>query len=176
MPTPADLMRRARAFPARVLAWIVALIALTGAGFWFLTPETSAPKDGRGWALLAYTQMESGEHAAAAASFEQAISASRKVAADPGLWCDYAEALGLAQGGTMAGRPTEALQRALALRGDHPKALEMAGSAAYERGDYARAASYWRALLPQLADGSALQAALRGAIERAERQAAVALR
>ncbi len=76
----------------------------------------------------------------------------------------------------LAGKPTELIQRALSLRGDHPKALEMAGSAAYERRDFAAAADHWRRLLPQLGEGSGARGQLAAAIERAERLSATSLR
>ena len=99
------------------------------------------------------------------------MAVSPKVAADPGVLCDWADALGMAQGGRLTGRPAELVARALALRPAHPKALEMAGSAAYERREFALAADYWRRLLPQLADGSAPRRALEDAVARAERLA-----
>ena len=107
-------------------------------------------------------------------TFEKALAHSRKIALDPWVWCEYADVLGMAQG-TLAGKPTEAITKALELQHDHPKALEMAGSAAYERRDFAAAAHYWQRLLPQLAEGSPPQQAVSAAIARAERQAAVAL-
>jgi len=134
------------------------------------------PRDGRAWVLLAYVDMEAGRYEAAAASFEKALAASPKVAADPAVWCEYADAVGMAQGGSLAGRPTEFVMRALALRPEHPKALEMAGSAAYERRDFREAARYWRQLLPQLQPDSQPQRELTAAIARAERLAAMQIR
>ena len=133
------------------------------------------PDDGRGWALLGYAEFEAERYAAAAAAFERAVAVSRKVAADPGVWCDYADALGMAQGGSLAGKPTELVMRALELRPNHPKALEMAGSAAFERRDFAMAASYWRSLEPLLGEGSAPRQAVGAAIARAERMAGTSL-
>ena len=134
------------------------------------------PRDGRAWALLAYDDFEAARYGEAAASFEKAIAASRKVAADPGLLCDYADALGMTQGGSLEGRPSEWIERALALEADHPKALEMAGSAAYGRRDFAGAARYWQQLRPQLAPGSPQQQALDTAIARAHKLAGTSLR
>lgn len=133
------------------------------------------PRDGRAWALLAYAEFEAESYAAAAAAFEKAAAVSAKVAADPGVLCDWADALGMAQGGALKGRPLELISRALALRPLHPKALEMAGSAAYEQRQFAMAADYWRRLLPQLAPRSEQQRALEQAIARAERLAATSL-
>jgi cytochrome c-type biogenesis protein CcmH len=133
------------------------------------------PRNGRGWALLGLMDLEAERYAEAAASFEKAIAASSRVAADPAVWCWWADALGMAQGGTLEGRPTELIDRALALRASHPMALEMAGSAAYERRDFARAADYWRQLLPQIPEDTPPYQELAAAIARAERLAATSL-
>lgn len=130
------------------------------------------PRDGRGWALLAYALVEQEAYAEAAAAFEKAVAVSPKVAADPGVLCDWADALGMAQGGKLHGRPTELVHRALALRSDYPKALEMAGSAAYEERQFALAADYWSRLLPQMQDGTAVRRALEQGVARAKQLAA----
>lgn len=131
------------------------------------------PRDGRAWALLAYAEFEADAYADAAAAFEKAVAVSRKVADDPGVLCDWADALGMVQGGNLKGRPTELVSRALALRPAHPKALEMAGSAAYERREFALAADYWRRLLLQMPQGSAGHRALADGIASADRLAAM---
>ena len=82
--------------------------------------------------LLARLDFAADRFADAAAAYERALAASPKVARDPAIWCEYADALGMAQGGSLAGRPRELVMRALAQNPAHPKALEMAGSAAYE--------------------------------------------
>lgn len=133
------------------------------------------PRDGRAWALLAYAEFDAEAYAAAATAFEKAAAVSAKVAADPGVLCDWADALGMAQGGALKGRPQELVSRALALRPLHPKALEMAGSAAYEQRQFAMASDYWRRLLPQLAPRSEQHRALAEAIARAERLATTSL-
>lgn len=134
------------------------------------------PRDGRGWVLFAMMEFEADRFESAAAAFERGIAASTKVASDPAVWCEYADALGMAQGGSLAGRPTELIERALSLQANHPKALEMAGSAAFERRDFAAAVTHWRHLLPQLPEGSQMHGELSTAIERAERLAATSLK
>ena len=129
------------------------------------------PRDGRAWALRGYAEFESEQFAEAATAYEKAVTVSPKVAADPGVLCDWADALGMVQGGSLKGRPTALVSRALAIRSTHPKALEMAGSAAYERRDFAMAAEYWRKLAPQFAENSPPRRALEDAIARAERLA-----
>jgi cytochrome c-type biogenesis protein CcmH len=131
------------------------------------------PRDGRVWALLAYAAFEADAYAEAAAAFEKAVTASSKVAADPGVLCDWADALGMAQGGNLRGKPTELVFRALELRSDYPKALEMAGSAAYEERQFPLAAFYWSRLLLQMPQDSAGRQALEEGIARAERLGAL---
>lgn len=134
----------------------------------------SDPGNGRAWVLLGFLDAEAGRYAESATAFERALATSRKVALDPAVWCEYADVLGMTRG-TLAGSPTEAILKALALRPDYPKALEMAGSAAYERRDFAAAAHYWRSLLPHLQAGTQLHRELSAAIERADRLAATSL-
>jgi cytochrome c-type biogenesis protein CcmH len=130
------------------------------------------PRDGRAWVLLARIEFENDRFPEAAAAFERALDASRKVVLDAGIWCEYADALGMAQGGSLEGRPRELIERALALNSAHPRALEMAGSAAYARGDFASAARHWKQLLVQLAEGTPAYGELAAAVTRAERKAA----
>ena len=127
-----------------------------------------SPRDGRAWVLLARMDFEADRFADAALAYERALAASPKVATDPAIGCEFADALGMAQGGSLAGRPRELVMRALAQNSAHPKALEMAGSAAFEAGEYASAASYWRQLLSQLAADSPEHRELAAAIARAE--------
>jgi cytochrome c-type biogenesis protein CcmH len=127
------------------------------------------PRDARAWAILARLQFEMDHFAEAARAYEKALALPSKVANDPAVWCEYADAFGMTQGGKLAGKPRALIERALVLNPNHPKALEMAGSAEYARGDYAAALRYWRPLLAALEPGSQLQRELAAAIARAER-------
>jgi cytochrome c-type biogenesis protein CcmH len=131
------------------------------------------PDDGRSWVLLARIDLDADRFADAAAAYERALAASTKVAADPAVWCEYADALGMANGGSLAGKPRELVMRALARDPQHPKALEMAGSAAFEAHEYAAALGYWNALRAQLPAESDAGRELERAIRRAERLARV---
>lgn len=126
------------------------------------------PKDARGYVLLARLEAGHDDFPTAVDAYRRAIAASTKVANDPDILCEYADALGMAQGGTLAGAPTELVQRALAIAPAHPRALEMAGSAAFEQRDYARALQQWRALLAQLPAADPQARELAAAIARAE--------
>jgi len=130
------------------------------------------PGDARSWVIFARMQAELDRFPEAAHAYEKALTLPSKVARDPAVWCEYADALGMAQGGKLSGKPRELIDRALALDADHPKALEMAGSAAYEQGDYAETLRFWRPLLAKLETGSQEHRELTVAIARTERLAA----
>ena len=103
--------------------------------------------------MLARLDLAEDRFADAAASYAKALATGTKAAKDPDVWCEYADALGMAQGGSLAGRPRELVMEVLTQNPEHPKALEMAGSIAYDERDYAAAARHWRALVAQLAGG-----------------------
>lgn len=135
----------------------------------------SHPDDARAWALLGRVSLALDLFPQAEAAFGQAVR-GRKVALDPGIWCDFADAAGLAQGGRLEGKPAEHIARALSLDGRHPRALEMAGSLAVERRDYAGAARHWRELLALMPDGVPERSQLARAVEKAERMSLAAPR
>ena len=142
-----------------VCAGIAAVLAFT------VSPPQE-PQDGRAWVLEARRHMEANRFVEAARAYEHGLAASRKVAGDPLVWCELADALGMAQGGRLAGKPAELVQKALALGPTHPRALEMAGSVAYEAGDHAKAVLYWEQLLARLPPDSGEYAQLSAAISR----------
>ena len=131
------------------------------------------PRDGRGWVLHARNEFDGGRYAAAAAAYRKALDASANVARDPGVWCEYADALALAQGGVLAGLPRELIERALAIDPRHATALEMAGSAAFEAGDFDMAVRHWRQLRAQMPDDTPQRRDLGIAIGAAERRGLV---
>lgn len=151
---------------AGISALALAACAGIAAALAFTVRPAEEPQDGRAWVLDARRHMQANRFGEAARAYENGLAASRKVAADPLVWCELADALGMAQGGSLRGRPAEIVRKALALRPTHPRALEMAGSVAYEAGDYARAILFWEQLLVQLEPGTAAHAELSAAIVR----------
>ena len=109
------------------------------------------PNDAQGWLMLARSYMMLERYSEAAKAYERAITLN---ANDAGLWADYAEALALTNGQNLAGKPTEAINRALQIDPANQRALNLAGSAAFQAGDYQKAISYWQQLLKQLPAGS----------------------
>lgn len=129
------------------------------------------PKDGRAWVLLGRVSLAMDRFAEAEKAFGEAVK-DRKVALDAGVWCDYADAAALVQGGRLEGRPATLVAKALEIDASHPQALEMAGSVAVERGDLAAAARHWKALLAQMPEDLPQRAQLARAVEKVERLAA----
>jgi cytochrome c-type biogenesis protein CcmH len=109
------------------------------------------PNDAQGWLMLARSYMSMERFGDAAGAYEHATALNGN---DASLWTDYAEALALANDQRLAGKPTEALNRALQIDPRNQKALGLAGSAAYQASDYKKAIDYWQKLLLQLPAGS----------------------
>lgn len=126
------------------------------------------PNDAEGWLMLArsYTSME--RFADAALAYARVIALND---GDASVWADYAEALAMSSGQRLAGKPTEAVNRALQIDPKNQKALALAGSAAYEAGDYQKAVDYWQKLLPLLPPGSELAKTLSDEIAKAKKLA-----
>ena len=106
------------------------------------------PNDGMGWALLARSYMGMGRHAEAALAYEKAV---KLIPDDAQLLADYADALGVLHGRKLEGRPEVLIQQALKIDPRNVKALMLAGTVAFNRKNYARAAKDWeqaRANLP----------------------------
>jgi cytochrome c-type biogenesis protein CcmH len=105
------------------------------------------PEDGESLVILARSYMEAGRYADAAQSYEKL---TKLVGSEAWVWADYADAQAMAQGQTLRGKPTEYINKALAIDPMHPKSLALAGSAGMERGDFAAAIQHWERLRGQL--------------------------
>jgi cytochrome c-type biogenesis protein CcmH len=107
----------------------------------------SSPEDPVGWVTLARSYALFGRFRESADAYAQAFS---RMQPDAGLLADYADVVAMTQGRRLAGEPEKLIARALELDPIHPKALALAGSAAFERNDFARAVSYWERMLAHL--------------------------
>jgi len=136
---------------------------------------TRQPGDARAWVMKARIDMQAQRYELAAAGFERALQGKSKAIGDAGLWVEYAEARGMQQGGTLAGAPRQLVGKALSLNPEHPQALDLAGSAAWEAGEFTLAASHWKRLLAHIPEGSPRHVHLSSAIQRAEQRARFAL-
>ncbi|MCC6656835.1 MAG: c-type cytochrome biogenesis protein CcmI [Rhodocyclaceae bacterium] len=133
--------------------------------------EQNPDADPKGWVMLARSYKAMGRYEEATRAFAKA---GKLVDEDPHLLSEYAEALALATGGSLRGRPSELLARALKLDPDFPDALVLAGTAAYEREDFAAAAAHWERLLkrlpPESEDAQSLAESIKKARAAAQKQ------
>lgn len=123
------------------------------------------PNDGVGWALLARSYAELGRHADAVPIYDKAM---QLIPDDPQLLADYADALGMLHGRKLEGKPERLIQQALKLDPKNVKALMLAGTVAFDRKEFARAAQYWEratANLPADAEEETRQELLAGIAE-----------
>jgi cytochrome c-type biogenesis protein CcmH len=102
------------------------------------------PDDAEGWMLLGRSLNVLGQYDRAAQAYGRA---AQLVPKDAGLLADYADTLAMAQGRKLEGEPFAIVKRALAIDPAHVKALALAGSAEFERGNYAAAIGYWERIL-----------------------------
>ena len=126
----------------------------------------SNPNDPQGWTMLArsYNSMERWNEAAGA--YEKATELSPNNA---DLWAEYAFAIALANGRSLEGKPLEMINHALKIDPQNAKALQLAGSAAFQAKDYKKAIDYWQRILKQVPAGSEVEQAITERIEEAKR-------
>ncbi|HLZ34712.1 MAG TPA: c-type cytochrome biogenesis protein CcmI [Nitrospira sp.] len=98
------------------------------------------PDNGTGWALLARAYVELGRHSEAVTAFEKAVAL---IPDDAQLLVDYADALAMAQGRRLEGKPEALITRALTLDPRNVKGLMLAGTIAYDRKDFPTALKQW---------------------------------
>ena len=102
------------------------------------------PGDVEGWKLLGRSYTVLGRYPQAVAAYAKA---AERAPHDAQLLADFADALAMSRG-RLAGEPERLIARALEIEPHNLKALALAGSVAFERQDYARAADLWSRMLP----------------------------
>ncbi len=102
------------------------------------------PDDAQGWAMLARSYSVLGKAAEALPAYKRAVALTPD---DARLLADYADALAVQNDRNLAGEPTKLVERALQLDPNNVKALALAGTAAFDRKDYALAVQHWEKLV-----------------------------
>ncbi len=123
------------------------------------------PGDAAGWIMLGRSYMTLQKYNDATNAYAKAASLKQN---DADVWADYAFAMGMANGKSLLGQPSELISKALALDPENPKALELAGSSAFEAKNYRDAINYWQRLLQKTPTNSELGQALSQRIEQAK--------
>ncbi|MBA2527739.1 MAG: c-type cytochrome biogenesis protein CcmI [Pyrinomonadaceae bacterium] len=126
------------------------------------------PGDLESWRMLARSYTSLGKYREASSAYAKATTLKSD---DADLWADYAFALAMASEQKLQGKPLELIRKALQLDPENPKALELAGSAAFEAQDYKRAIEYWEKLLERVPANSEVAESLTERINEAKTRA-----
>ncbi len=123
------------------------------------------PSDGPGWSMLArsYSSME--KYAEANNAYAKATALAPN---DADLLAEYAFANAMANGRRLQGKSLELVNKALELNPENLKALELAGSAAFQAKDYRKAIEYWQRLLKKVPANSEVAESVNKRLEEAK--------
>lgn len=109
------------------------------------------PDDLEGWFLLGRSYMSMGRYQESADAMGKVYA---KVQNHAGVILGYADALAMANGGKLAGKPFELVQQALALEPNNATGLWLSGLAYEEQGQFTQALASFKKLKPQLTDAN----------------------
>ncbi len=110
------------------------------------------PDDAEGWMMLGRSYYFLEQYGPASESLGRASSLQQDSNAE--LLADYADALAMANGRSMVGRPYELVKMALAIDPGNQKALWLGGTASYQAQDFETTLDYWKRLLQLFPKGS----------------------
>lgn len=123
------------------------------------------PNDANGWRMLGRSYLTMEKYKDATVAFSRASALTPE---DADLLADYAFSLGMANGQRLRGQPQELINKALKLDPENPKALELAGTAAFEAKNYKDAIAFWERLLKKSPGDTELTTVLTERINRAK--------
>jgi cytochrome c-type biogenesis protein CcmH len=124
----------------------------------------SEPDNVDGWAMLARSYVQLGRFDAALPAFAKAVALAGENA---GLLADYADAMAVQNTRSLEGEPSRLVERALKADPSNLKALALAGTAAFNRKDYAGAVKHWEKLAQVAPADSPWRGQLEGSIAEA---------
>ena len=122
------------------------------------------PNNYKGWAMLARSYKALKRPVDAQKAFERAGS---YLDTDAQGLADFADVVATNANGDFSGKPTQLIEQALKVEPENVMALWLAGTAAYNRGDFVKSVSYWehlQRLLPANSDDAhSIEASLKEA-------------
>jgi len=126
------------------------------------------PDDAEGWAMLGRSYGVLERYPQALAAYQRVLDLRPQ---DAQGYADYADALGMSQGRKLDGEPEKLVARALQLDPDNMKALSLAGTIAFDRGDHKLAIQQWERAQRKLEPGGEMARWLQGGIDEARQRA-----
>lgn len=123
------------------------------------------PDDVQGWIMLARSYSAMGRFAEAGAAYARATALLPN---DAQLLADRADTVAMVQGRRLQGEPEQLIARALQLDPDNVKALALAGTAAFERKDYAGAVARWQRIVSLVPPDSDIARSIASSIDEAK--------
>ena len=125
------------------------------------------PDDATGWLMLGRSYTVLGRTDDAIVAYEKAVALRP---ADATTLADYADALGVKNGGRQTPQSEALIARALVAEPTHLKALALAGTAAFEHADYATAVRHWEKMAQGLPADSPDMPRLQASLDEARRR------
>jgi cytochrome c-type biogenesis protein CcmH len=130
------------------------------------------PDNVDGWLLLGRSRL-------GLAQYPQAVEAYRMAAKlranDADVMLDLADAVAMANNRTLDGEPIQLIQQALKIAPANPRALALAGTAAFINKDYKGAVGYWEQLVKVEPAGSEMAQRVQSSIDQARQLGGMSL-
>ncbi len=126
------------------------------------------PDDAEGWAMLGRSYTALGRHPDALAAYRKVVELRPQ---DAQALADLADGIAVANNRSLDGEPERLILQAVKLDPANVKALALAGTVAFNRADYAKAADYWQKAVDHTDPGSEFKVQLQAAMNEARQRA-----
>jgi cytochrome c-type biogenesis protein CcmH len=126
------------------------------------------PADPQGWAMLARAYAYQHQYQDAVRAYTKAMELTPK---DARLLADLADAMAMNNGRRLDGEPLKLIERALQIDPKEIKALALAGTAAYDHQEYAKAVGYWERAIKANPNDAEFARSLKSSLDEARQLA-----
>jgi cytochrome c-type biogenesis protein CcmH len=126
------------------------------------------PADPQGWAMLARAYAYEHQYQDAVRAYTKAMELTPR---DARLLSDLADAMAMTNGRRLDGEPMKLIERALQIDPKEIKALALAGTAAYDHQEYAKAVGYWERAIKAAPNDPEFARSLKSSLDEARQMA-----